>query len=139
MNTVENLMWNRKDNFKFRPRLRISLFRNPQSFSFRIPHSAFRIPHSSRRHGSVLIMVVALLVLIALIATAMLSTTRNDRYASVQHQQNVQIDMLVEGAKQIALSKILDDTYGIANSRQLYRPGDASDRASRASTAAPWR
>jgi hypothetical protein len=90
--------------------------------------SSFILHPSSfpRRRGSVLIMVVALLVLIALIATAMLSTTRNDRFASIQHQQNVQIDLLVEGAKQIAIAAIVDDVIGDIAGTKLYRPGDTN-------------
>ena len=42
-------------------------------------------PRPRRRSGSVLILVVALLVLMALIGTAWISTARTDRYATVQH------------------------------------------------------
>src|SRR5579859_2979660 len=49
------------------------------------------------RPGSVLIMVVALLVLMALIGTAYITMARSDRYAAQQHSYNTQIDMLVDG------------------------------------------
>lgn len=80
-----------------------------------------------RRRGSILIMVVALLVLIALIATAMISTTTADRFGSVQHQNNVQVDLLVLGAKEIVKAEVMKDLYGtvagVAN--PVYRPGFA--------------
>src|SRR5688572_29278987 len=49
------------------------------------------------RPGSVLILVVALLVLMALIGTAWLSTARIDRYAVRQSAANTEIDLLVDG------------------------------------------
>src|SRR5262245_40906837 len=49
------------------------------------------------RPGSVLILVVALLVLMALIGTAWLSTAQIDRYATRQNTFNTQIELLVDG------------------------------------------
>jgi len=46
------------------------------------------------RPGSVLVMVVALLVMLALIGTAAMSTARLDRMSSVQHVKNTQLDKL---------------------------------------------
>jgi hypothetical protein len=59
------------------------------------------------RPGSVLILVVALLVLMALIGTAFLSTTRVDRYATAQHVTNSEIDLLLEGVKNMAKATIV--------------------------------
>ncbi len=63
------------------------------------------------RPGSVLILCVALLVLLALIGTAMISTTRIDRYSAVQNTTNTQVDLLMEGMKQVATSAILGDLW----------------------------
>ena len=63
------------------------------------------------RPGSVLIMVVSLLVLLALIGTAAMSTARIDRQASRQHVVNVQIDMLAEGLKKMVIASIVNDLY----------------------------
>src|SRR5690242_13844492 len=66
---------------------------------------------SSRRktRGSVLILVVALLVLMALIGTAWISTTRVDRAAAVQTVNNTQIDLLVDSVVNIAKSGAVAD------------------------------
>src|SRR5262245_12275902 len=74
------------------------------------------------RPGSVLILVVALLVLLALIGTAWMSTVRIERYASSQNMANVQIDLLVEGAKNIAQAVIVDDLFGGG----AFKPNDSS-------------
>ncbi|MBV8782512.1 MAG: hypothetical protein JO353_14035, partial [Phycisphaerae bacterium] len=63
------------------------------------------------RSGSVLILVVALLVLMALIGTAFLSTTRNDRYATVQNTNNTETDLLLAGLKNIAKSVIVGSNF----------------------------
>ncbi|HSI34107.1 MAG TPA: hypothetical protein VK986_11010 [Tepidisphaeraceae bacterium] len=63
------------------------------------------------RPGSVLIMVVSLLVLLALIGTAAMSTARVDREASRQHVVNVQIEMLADGVKQLLIAAIQRDLY----------------------------
>src|SRR6478735_3598696 len=63
------------------------------------------------RPGSVLILCVALLVLLALIGTAMISTSRTDRYSSVQHTYNTEVDLLVEGVKSMATATIVNDLY----------------------------
>src|SRR5438552_15598651 len=78
------------------------------------------------RPGSVLIMVVALLVLLALIGTAWMSTVRIERYASNQHIANTEIDLLVEGVKNIAIATAGDDSYGTdaSNARQ-FKPYDS--------------
>lgn len=73
------------------------------------------------RPGSVLILVVALLVLMALIGTAWLTTARTDRYASQQNSSNVKLDMLVQSAVNLAQSAIVDDTYAAGRFRP--RPG----------------
>lgn len=49
------------------------------------------------RPGSVLILVVALLVLMALIGTAWLSTARSDRYTTKVATNSTEIDLLTEG------------------------------------------
>src|SRR5688500_1199342 len=63
------------------------------------------------RPGSVLILVVALLVLMALIGTAWMSTTKIDRYSAQQNSYNVQIDMLVQGAVNLVEAVVGDDLF----------------------------
>lgn len=82
--------------------------------------TTYRQPPTFRR-GSVLILVVALLVILALIGTAMISTSRNDRFASAQNTQNIQIDLLVEGAKSIAKSAIVDDLFDRSTAPAQFR------------------
>jgi hypothetical protein len=64
------------------------------------------------RPGSVLIMVVSLLVLLALIGTAAISTARLDRADSRQNMANVQVDILAEGVKQMVLGQLVNDLFG---------------------------
>src|SRR3954469_17857558 len=73
------------------------------------------------RPGSVLILCVALLVLLALIGTAMISTTRVDRYSSVQHTSNTQVDLLMEGMKQVAVTAIAGDLWNSGTISPGYR------------------
>ena len=78
-----------------------------------------------RRRGSVLILVVALLVLMALLGTAYISTTRVDRAASAQHEKNVQVDLLVDGVVNQVASAIQSDLYDASGT---YRsPDNGSD------------
>src|SRR5688500_12360000 len=62
------------------------------------------------RYGSVLILVVALLVLMALIGTAWISTARVDRAAAVQHGSNTQIELLMDGVVNMAVARLVADT-----------------------------
>ncbi|MDQ3826552.1 MAG: hypothetical protein M3325_12785, partial [Actinomycetota bacterium] len=55
-----------------------------------------------RTRGSVLILVVALLVLMALIGTAWISSSRNDRTTAIQHASNTEIEMLTDGVINMA-------------------------------------
>src|SRR5438552_16748738 len=77
------------------------------------------------RPGSVLILVVALLVLLALIGTAWMSSVRIERYASNQNIQNTEIDLLVDGVKNIAISTLVDDI----DRGGVFRPYDSSAAA----------
>ena len=61
------------------------------------------------RPGSVLILVVALLVLMALIGTAFITTTGTDRASASQNMQNTQIDLLVEGVRQMGIVQVEQD------------------------------
>src|SRR5437667_4981176 len=69
------------------------------------------------RAGSVLILCVALLVLLALIGTAMISSSRVDRYSSVQHTYNTEVDLLVEGVKKLAEGAIVGDLFDSATAQ----------------------
>src|SRR5580765_6041543 len=74
------------------------------------------------RPGSVLILVVALLVLMALIGTAALSTNTIDRYATQQNNFNTQVDLLVEGVKNMAKATIVGDIKDSSTTPPRYRP-----------------
>ncbi len=63
------------------------------------------------RPGSVLIMVVALLVLMALIGTAYISTARIDRYSAQQNTFNTEIDLLVQGVINMVDGVLIQDLY----------------------------
>lgn len=63
------------------------------------------------RAGSVMILVVTLLVLMAIIGTAFLTTARNDRYSSQLHESNVQVDMLLDGVKNIILGRMAGENF----------------------------
>lgn len=67
------------------------------------------------RSGSVLILVVVLVVLLALMGTALLNTTKGDRGVAAQHSINTQVDLLLEGVKEIAKSAIIGDEFGLAH------------------------
>ena len=67
---------------------------------------------SSRRaesRGSVLIFVVGVLLLLAIVATAFLGTSRSDRTATQQNAFNTQIDLLMEGVVNAATGRITGD------------------------------
>ena len=76
----------------------------------------------SARPGSVLILVVALLVLMALIGTAFITTARLDRYTSAQHTRNTAIDLLVEGVVNMVVPLLEDD---LKDSTGIWRPADS--------------
>ncbi len=63
------------------------------------------------RPGSVLILVVALLVLMALIGTAYMSTAQIDRYSAQQNAFNTEIDLLVQGVINMVDGRLVDDLY----------------------------
>src|SRR4051812_16410900 len=61
------------------------------------------------KRGSVLILVVALLVLMALIGTAWVSTARVDRAATIQTVNSTQADLFVLGVVNMAKAAIVAD------------------------------
>src|SRR5437763_4312374 len=73
------------------------------------------------KRGSVLILVVALLVLMALIGTAWVSTARVDRSATIQTVNSTQADLLVLGVENMAKAAIVAD----ASDGTAVRRGDA--------------
>lgn len=76
------------------------------------------------RPGSVLIMVVTLLVLLALIGTAAMSTARLDRTSSAQNVANTQVDMLAEGVKQMVISQLVADLTEFKDTSSNESPRD---------------
>src|SRR5438270_4852197 len=65
----------------------------------------------SARPGSVMILVVTLLVLMALIGTAFITTARSERYSVQLHSANTQIDLLVDGVKEMLGSRIAQQGF----------------------------
>lgn len=63
------------------------------------------------RPGSILILVVTLLVLMALLGTAFLLTARNERVSSKLYQHNIQVDMLLDGVVSLAETIVSDTSY----------------------------
>ena len=83
--------------------------------------TAPRRPARSRR-GSVLILVVALLVLLALMGTAYLSSTSAERGTSVQHAVNTEGDLLVQGFADSVNAQIVAGVFGDGPTGPVYRP-----------------
>lgn len=76
-------------------------------FNINIP----QLSHPRRRHrGSLLILVVVLLVLLALMGTAYLTSSRADRYASQQNTSNAQVDLMLDGVRQMVTTQIVADS-----------------------------
>jgi hypothetical protein len=71
------------------------------------------------RPGSVLILVIALLVLMALIGTAYMSMAQTDRTTSIQHENNTEIDMLMDGLANLLKGSVVNELY----TQGSYRPG----------------
>ncbi|MGN6507780.1 MAG: hypothetical protein ACTHM6_19645, partial [Tepidisphaeraceae bacterium] len=72
------------------------------------PSDASRTAARDRR-GSILIFVVGILLLLAIIATAFLGTSRSDRTSTQQNANNTQVDLLLEGVVNAAKGKIIGD------------------------------
>src|SRR5439155_23076231 len=67
--------------------------------------------HRTRKSGSIMIMVVALLVLMALIGTAYIATARYDRGSAAQNSDNVQIDLLVQSVLTMCKTSVAGDLF----------------------------
>jgi hypothetical protein len=63
------------------------------------------------RRGSILILVVALVVLLALMGTAYLSSTQSERYTSQQTAVNTQVDLVLQGVDDQVRKAIVADLY----------------------------
>jgi hypothetical protein len=72
------------------------------------------------RPGSVLILVVALLVLLALIGTAYLSATQAERYTSGQNTVNTEADLLLQGLVDTVNARVAGGLFD--NSGSQFRP-----------------
>ncbi len=77
-----------------------------------------------RKPGSVLILVIALLVLLALMGTAYISSTRVERYTSYQNSANTQADLLLNGVVSTAQAVVVNDLFDTATND--YRPPKSS-------------
>src|SRR5437660_7326266 len=84
-------------------------------------NQARQSPRNHRRIGSIMIMVVALLVLMALIGTAYIATARHDRGSAVQNSNNVQIDMFLESVENFCKTAVAGDLFD-GNNPPNYRP-----------------
>lgn len=82
------------------------------------------ITSAEPRAGSVLILVVALLVLLALIGIAWLSTSRLDLQAASQHTRNTQAEILLDSVQRLAVESLVSDLEGQSGStgRAVLRP-----------------
>ena len=79
---------------------------------------------SLHRRGYALILAVMLLVLMALVGIAFLTTTRNDRYASHQHTASAQADLLLDGVVTLVETALVDDLFdGTTDAAAFRRPG----------------
>lgn len=78
------------------------------------------------RSGSVLILVVALLVMMALIGTAFMTMAQYDRGSAAQHNFNTEADLLLDGAISLARGTVITDLYQSGSYRPMptatYRP-----------------
>lgn len=67
------------------------------------------------RRGSVLLIVVVLLLIMAILGATYLASTRTDRITSSQDVANSQIDSLVDGASSVATSYIVNSLFALNN------------------------
>jgi hypothetical protein len=74
-------------------------------------HPSSFILHPSARRGSILILVIALLVMLALIGTAFISTTRIDRAAAAQGTANTETDLFSNSVQNLAVNAIVNDMF----------------------------
>jgi hypothetical protein len=74
------------------------------------PARSRRLARTVRR-GSILILVVALVVLLALMGTAYLSSTQSERYTSQQTAVNTQVDLVLQGVDDQVRKAIVADLY----------------------------
>src|SRR5690349_14462442 len=63
------------------------------------------------RPGSVLILVVALLILMAIIGTAYMPMAQADRTTAATHTNNTEIDMLLDGVVNMLKGNIVGELY----------------------------
>ncbi len=101
------------------------LFLRPVRYLGRIEERCVRA-----RPGSVLILVVALLVLMAMMGTAFISTSRSDRFSSQQNSFNTEVDLLINAVCKIEQTRILNATGSPLNT-----PSGTSDSMIWTSTA----
>jgi len=87
-----------------------------------IPRINLKRRWKKARPGSVLILVIALLVLLALIGTAYLSSTQTERYSSQQNSVNTEADLLVQGVIDATNSAIANALFGSTSTGLQYRP-----------------
>jgi hypothetical protein len=76
----------------------------------------------SRRRGSVLILVIALLVLLALIGTAYLTTTQTERYTAAQNSVNTEGDLQVNGVVNTVGGLLANGLFAGVPTGSQYRP-----------------
>ena len=86
------------------------------------------------RPGSVLVLVIALLVLMALIGTAFISTAHIERYSATQNTYNTQLDLFSQGVNDLAEAAMLRK---IQPSGAPFRQGTSST-ATATSAYSPW-
>ncbi len=75
-----------------------------------------------------MILVVALLVLLALMGTAFISSARNDRTTAVQHANNTEVDLLLEGVCNVVKSSIVAGLFDSSVTPSFRNPASANYR-----------
>ncbi len=85
-----------------------------------VARAAGRIASRPRR-GSVLILVVALVVLLALMGTAYLSSTSNERYTAAANTINAQADVVMQGVIDQTRDRIVGSLFDASQPTPVYR------------------
>ncbi len=76
---------------------------------------------SGARRGSVLILVIVVLVLLALLGTAYITASRSDRFAAQQNVSQTQLDVVVKGVADQVNAAIINDVIKTVGGVRTYR------------------
>jgi hypothetical protein len=73
------------------------------------------------RPGSVLILVVALLVLLALLGTAFINTARTDRASAAQNSFNTEVELLLQGLVDMTKASAVNGLFGPSSTNSFHQ------------------